>query len=86
MVRKRAKEGGESRLRLAVLKDALRSYVKNMHRRTAHACREFDEISEWFYAENQEGVFAYEELCEALEIHPEQLRRWLQSLHNDDGG
>src|SRR5579863_1918312 len=50
LVRKRATEGGESRLLLAVLKDGLRSYIKNMHGRTARARREFDEISEWFYA------------------------------------
>jgi hypothetical protein len=75
---------GESRLLLAVLKDGLRSYIKNMDGRTAQARRDFEEISDWFYAEDQEGIFAYEPLCEALGIHPEPLRRWLRSLH--DGG
>jgi hypothetical protein len=86
LVRKRAAEQGESRLLLAVLKDALRSYIRNMHGRTAQARRDFEEISDWFYAEDQQGIFAYEQLCEALEIHPEPLRRWLKSLHNREGG
>lgn len=85
MVRKRAPEGGERRLLLAVLKDGLRSYIKNMHGRTRRARREFEEISEWFYAENQQGIFAFEHLCEALGIHLESLRRWLISLHDGDG-
>jgi hypothetical protein len=85
MVRKRAAtDQGESRLLLAVLKDALRSYLRNMSGRTARERREFEEISDWFYAENQEGIFACEHLCDALGIHPEPLRRWLQSLHDDD--
>jgi hypothetical protein len=80
MVRKRAREEGETRLLLAVLKDALRCYIKNMDGRTARARREFEEISYWFFTEGQEGIFAYQHLCDALEIHPEPLRCWLKSL------
>lgn len=80
LLRKRISEQGERRLLLAVLKDALRCYIKNMSGRSARARREFEEISDWFYAEDQEGIFAYQHLCEALGIHPEPLRRWLESL------
>lgn len=85
LVRKHAVEGGERRLLLAVLKDALRSYLKNMHGRTAHARHDFEEIYYWFHAQDQEGIFAYEHLCDALGIHPEPLRRWLGTLHNGGG-
>ncbi len=85
LVRKRPVETGERRLLLAVLKDALRTYLKNIDARTANARRDFDETSYWFYAPNQEGLFAYEHLCEVLGIHPEPLRQWLRSLHNGGG-
>lgn len=85
LVRKRPPEAGERRLLLAVLKDALRTYLKSMDGRTANARRDFEETGFWFYAPNQEGLFAYEHLCETLGIHPEPLRQWLRSLH-DDGG
>ncbi len=82
LLRKRAFEAGESRLLLAVLKDALRSYLKNINARTAQARRDFEETSHWFYAQGQEGIFAFEQLCEALGIEPGPLRRWLKSLHS----
>ncbi len=83
LVRKSKVQAGESRLLLAVLKDALRTYLKTMDRRTVRARRDFQEVCQWFYAENQEGLFAYEHLCEALGIHPGPLRRWLRSLRCD---
>ncbi len=83
LVRKSEVEAGESRLLLAVLKDALRIYLKAMDRRTAQARRDFREVCQWFYGENQEGLFAYEHLCEALGIHPGSLRRWLRLLRPD---
>lgn len=78
-------EGGERRLLLAVLKDAIRSYIKKMDGRSARARREFEETREWFFASNQDGIFAFEHLCDALGIQPGPLRRWLISLHDDDG-
>ncbi len=84
MVRRRIIRDGESRLLLAVLKDALRCYLKNMNGPTAHAYRIFEETAYWFYARHQEGIFAYEPLCDALGINPEPLREWLKSLHYED--
>ena len=84
VVPERGPEGGERRLLLAVLKDALKTYIKNIHGRTARARREFDETRRWFCAENQEGIFAFEHLCEALNIDPDPLRRWFLSLHTGD--
>jgi hypothetical protein len=85
LLRRSTVNEGESRLLLAVLKDALRSYIKNMDGQTTQARREFDEDCEWFYGENQRGIFAFEDLCDALGIHPEPLRRWLRSLHDSAG-
>jgi hypothetical protein len=84
MVRRHVSREGERRLLLAVLKDALRCYLKNMNGPTAHAYRIFEETAHWFYAKHQVGIFAYEHLCDALGIDPEPLREWLRSLHNDE--
>lgn len=81
LVRKRSREDGESRLLLAVLKDALRAYLRNLDGRSERARSEFREACAWFSAGNQEGLFAYENVCEALGLEPGRLRKWLRSLH-----
>ncbi len=81
LLRKRSTDDGEGRLLLAVLKDALRAYARNIEGRTERARRDFREACTWFNAENQEGVFAYENVCEALDLEPGLLRKWLRSLH-----
>ena len=81
MLRKRSSAPeGESRLLLAVLKDALLIFITTMHGRTRQARREFLEVVAWFNAENQDGVFAYENVCDALGLEPEALRKRLASL------
>ena len=79
LVRKRGTDDGESRLLLAVLKDALRAYVRNLDGRTEPARRDFLEDCACFNAEDQEGVFAYENVCEALGMEAGLLRKWLRS-------
>jgi hypothetical protein len=83
LVRKRCRDGGESRLLLAVLKDALRAYLRNIDARSERARCEFRETYAWFNADHQEGVFAYESVCEALGLEPGPLRKWLRSKHAD---
>jgi len=53
LVRKRSADDGEGRLLLAVLKDALRAYARNIGGRTERARRDFREAYTWFNAENQ---------------------------------
>jgi hypothetical protein len=86
LVRRHVTRDGERRLLLAVLKDALRCYLKNMNGPTAHAYRIFEETAHWFYAKHQVGIFAYEHLCDALGIDPEPLREWLKTLHHGGNG
>jgi len=85
LVRKSRVIEGEIRLLLAVLKDALRTYIKTMHGKTGRSRRLFIETQRWFQAENQVGPFAYHNICEALGLEPELLRKWLRSLRTDGG-
>ncbi|GEM_PF-3025798 len=86
LIRRHVARDGERRLLLAVLKDALRCYLKTMNDTNARAYRIFEETAHWFYAKHQVGIFAFEQLCDALGIDPEPLREWLKSLHHNEGG
>jgi|SRR5579885_1659288 len=64
-------------LMLAVLKDAIRIYLSDRHATTRERRIRFEETRRWF-AERRgrgpDGLFAYENLCEALGIDPDHLR------------
>ncbi|MGO9056523.1 MAG: hypothetical protein ACLQU2_03945 [Candidatus Binataceae bacterium] len=84
LMRKRHVVEGEVKLMLAVLKDAIRGYIRDMDGRTAQARRNFLETYQWVHSVNQDGVFAYDNVCEALGLEPSLLRRWLKSLHDTE--
>src|SRR5262245_46695120 len=75
---------GERRLMLAVLEDAVDSYRKH-----AAACdpREqacFLEAKEWFSSSDRSWLFAFENICDVLEMNagylPSGLDRWRHSV------
>ena len=75
---------GERRLMLAVLEDAVDSYRKH-----AAACdpREqacFLEAKEWFYSSDRSWLFAFENICDVLEMNADYLRsgldRWRRAV------
>jgi hypothetical protein len=68
---------GERRLMLAVLEDAVDSYRKH-----ARACdpREqacFLEAKEWFSSNDRSWLFAFENICDVLEMNADYLRSGL---------
>ncbi len=75
---------GERRLMLAVLEDAVDSYRKH-----AGACdpREqacFLEAKEWFLSDDRSWLFAFENICDVLEMNADYLRdgldRWRRAV------
>lgn len=75
---------GERRLMLAVLEDAVDSYRKH-----AAACdpREqacFLEAKEWFSSDDRSWLFAFENICDVLEMNADYLRsgldRWRRAV------
>jgi hypothetical protein len=71
---------GERRLMLAVLEDAVDSYRKH-----AAACdpREqacFLEAKEWFLSDDRSWLFAFENICDVLEMNADYLRSGLDRL------
>jgi hypothetical protein len=77
---------GEFKLMFAVLEDAIHCYLKNMKCRTNEERDEFFEVKRWLETRANGrrgalGLFAFENLCDALGIEPGSLRKRLSSLH-----
>jgi hypothetical protein len=76
---------GEVRLLIAVLQDAINCYARGIGGKTKRHREQFEEADWWFHAADQRGLFAFENICEVLEIDADKLRRWLGSLRAGDG-
>jgi hypothetical protein len=74
---------GEYRLLVAVLEQAIRSYLTNMKRRTNQQRLDFAEVRRWFDLSGRkvpQGLFAFESVCELLEIDANVVRKRLSSI------
>ena len=65
------------RLMMAVLQDAIRCFQKGSHAKSGAKPRYLFEVQEWIFGENGEGPFAFQSVCDILEIAPQYLRRGL---------
>jgi hypothetical protein len=73
---------GEYRLLVAVLEDALRSYLANRNAGTIQQRLAFHEVWSWFHAPAEDtSLFSFESICELLEVDAEALRERLNSLN-----
>lgn len=81
---------GEIRLMFAVLEDAIQCYLANMDGKTEKQRRDFMEVQDWFATPSSanrgwQSLFAFEQLCDALGIEPNRLRRELAAIQNGNG-
>jgi hypothetical protein len=81
----------EKRLMLAVLEDAVATFQRYVDARDRRGQRLHREAEEWFQSRDNEWPFAFENICNALEIEAEYLRRGLarwkeKQLRRTDGG
>jgi hypothetical protein len=68
----------EKRLMLAVLEEAVATFQRYVDANTRHGQRLFSEAEEWLNSGSTEWAFTAENICNALEIEAEYLRRGLQ--------
>lgn len=79
-LKRRTLLNGERRLLLAVLEDAVRSYLSNMNRTGTEQRRQFAEVERWFYArDGSQALFAFESICDLLGIDANIFRKRLGS-------
>ena len=70
---------GEKRLMLAVLEEAVATFQRHVDASTRHGQRVFHEAEEWIHSQDTAWPFAFENICDTLEIEPEFLRRGLET-------
>jgi len=74
---------GERRLMLAVLEDAVDSYRKYALARDPREQACFLEAREWFVSDDRSWLFAFENVCDVLEMEPDYLRSGLDKWRRE---
>lgn len=69
---------GERRLLLAVIEEAIHSFLKYRDARTIRGQRLFRETQEWFWSPEQDWLYSFESICQHLHLDPDYIRRGLQ--------
>jgi len=67
----------EQRLMLAVLADAVTVFQRYAGGSTTRARRRFAEAAEWFLSTEDESPFSFTNVCDALALDPDYIRRGL---------
>lgn len=70
--------GGEKMLMLAVLEDAVDCYKCNLLAKDCKAQNVFTEAEAWFSAHDDEVLFSFENVCDALRLDADYLRAGLR--------
>jgi hypothetical protein len=78
VLRGRASYGGERRLIIAVLEDAINCFQKNLFATDSRGRRLFCEAENWLMSTDRELPFAFENICEFLSLDAEYIRRGLR--------
>ena len=63
---------------LAVLEDAVDCYQKFAFTKEQRGREMFAEAEQWLFSSDSSWVFAYESICETLEVNADYVRRGLQ--------
>jgi hypothetical protein len=69
----------EYRLMLAVLQDAVTCWFRCSSVRNVRERRMFQEISAWFWSDDQNWLYAFESICDHLGLEPNAIRRGLKN-------
>jgi hypothetical protein len=68
---------GEERLMLAVLESAVEDFQKYVVARNAIGKKLFQQAEEWFLQKDSGTRFSFENICETLGLHLDQIRKGL---------
>jgi len=68
---------GIKRLMCAILIDAVRSFQINLEARKPARQQQFREAHFWIFSDMGYGPFCFKEVCIALGLDPQSVRRWL---------
>jgi hypothetical protein len=74
---KRTIHEGEKELMLAVLEDAINSFQRFILAGNEKERKQFQAAQEWILGKNEDWLFSFDNVCEALELDPSYVRRGL---------
>lgn len=69
--------GGEERLMLAVLQDAVECFQEHVVAQYVWEKKLFQEAEDWILEKNTDWPFSFENICETLQLNPDYIRRGL---------
>jgi hypothetical protein len=69
--------GGEERLMLAVLQDAVECFQQCALSEQPFEKKLFQEAENWILSKNSDWIFSFENICETLQLNPDYIRRGL---------
>ncbi|HEY6365265.1 MAG TPA: hypothetical protein VI585_10805 [Candidatus Binatia bacterium] len=69
--------GGEERLMLAVLQDAVECFQDYALAEYVWEKKLFQEAEDWIWEKNTDWPFSFENICESLQLDPDYIRRGL---------
>jgi hypothetical protein len=70
---------GEHRLLVAIMQDAIECFQKHLHARDSKRRQLYVEAEAWINAENDDGTFSFDNVCDLLGMNPDYLRQGLLS-------
>jgi hypothetical protein len=68
---------GEEKLMLAVLENAIEYFQKHVLAKDERAKKLFQEAEEWILEKHSDWLYSFENICEALGLHPDYMRQGL---------
>lgn len=69
---------GEHRLLVALIQDAVECFQKHLHARDSKRRQLFLDAEQWIGAEDDRGVFSFNNVCMLLGMNPEYVRQGLE--------
>ena len=69
---------GEIKLMLAILKDAIRRFRKNITSKSVYGQRIFDETEAWFFSNDSTYLYSFRSICAFLGLDPRMIRERLR--------
>ena len=78
-LRRNTEHYGERRLMVAVLEDAIDVYRKRCGSRDHRSQALFHDAEAWIDADERDWLFSFENICTALDIDPDYVRRGLRA-------
>lgn len=74
---------GEKKLMLAILKDAIKCYRRNVTGKSVHSQKIFVETEEWFYDEDTNYLYSFLNICAWLGVDFKLIREKLTEMKRE---